>query len=674
LLLKPPDAHAGQRLRSAAMPVPPLALERHFFFLDLPETGPRSRLSNNEVLALVDAHRTANWVVLRSRGAGTAEFRACSVADLRFVLATRKPEGSFTTTLRFAAIARVVGIDWQRYKHTTAHPALVYDDSLLVGVAVPRPGGTRSGAGAPGGQGWDDAAFVVAAAPEAAAMAELKSDGDDESIEWPHRLDAQLPGQVSVGQHVTLRVSLERLHAPAAHDPETIALRMGEPLQILAQGDALLQAADSASQELAVAPEGQEAAVCFEFKALAAGRSRVKVFALRGAQTVARLVLPVQVVSHVLPATAPAQAGDRRWLAAAGSSSRSDLSLLVLESECDLRFQLWARGTKQADFEPVRARQLAQYARRFVESIDGLTLKDSASSERARLKLRAWGSTLFRDLIPAALQDLLVAQQRDITVQVCSDEAWIPWEVCCLQSYAADGSVSEGPFFAEAFAMTRWLHGVPAPGRLRMSNCALVVPGGSGLAAAARERAHYRGLGAGSRTVSDIPPLYGKVSAALASGRFEAWHFCGHAHGGRANDGDEASLEFDDDVMRADEFAGTVENALLPRPLIFLNACQSAIGGQAATGVGGWAQRFIRPSRGRHGAAAFLGTYWSVYDEAAQRFAEAFYDALWQHRPIGVAAREARAEVRRWGESNGDPLSWLAYTVYADPLATLEVS
>jgi CHAT domain-containing protein len=82
----------------------------------------------------------------------------------------------------------------------------------------------------------------------------------------------------------------------------------------------------------------------------------------------------------------------------------------------------------------------------------------------------------------------------------------------------------------------------------------------------------------------------------------------------------------------------------------------------ALTGIGGWARRFVQA-----GAGAFIGAYWSVYDDAAFAFAKEVYTRILDGMPIGDAVREARAKVRE----DGDP-TWLAYTVFADPLATVE--
>ena len=55
-----------------------------------------------------------------------------------------------------------------------------------------------------------------------------------------------------------------------------------------------------------------------------------------------------------------------------------------------------------------------------------------------------------------------------------------------------------------------------------------------------------------------------------------------------------------------------------------------------------------------------------MYDRPAFDFARVFYGHLLAGVPIGRAAREARLAAR----ASGDP-TWLAYTVFADPLATV---
>ncbi|HYR09081.1 MAG TPA: CHAT domain-containing protein, partial [Longimicrobium sp.] len=115
------------------------------------------------------------------------------------------------------------------------------------------------------------------------------------------------------------------------------------------------------------------------------------------------------------------------------------------------------------------------------------------------------------------------------------------------------------------------------------------------------------------------------------------------------------------DQLSPESISGRVRNLGKAAPVVFLNACQVGRGGHSLVDVGGFARRFVGA-----GAAAFVGAYWSVYDEPASAFAIALYDRLLAGEPFGAAALAARRSVR----ADGDP-TWLAYTVYADPFATL---
>src|SRR5262245_7560580 len=100
-------------------------------------------------------------------------------------------------------------------------------------------------------------------------------------------------------------------------------------------------------------------------------------------------------------------------------------------------------------------------------------------------------------------------------------------------------------------------------------------------------------------------------------------------------------------------------------PTVFINACRSA--GLAATynRLDGWASKFLDA-----GAAAFIGSLWAVSDGASREFAGELYRCLQDGFTLGdavMAARQAAA-------STPDDPTWLAYTVYGDPRATISQS
>ena len=80
---------------------------------------------------------------------------------------------------------------------------------------------------------------------------------------------------------------------------------------------------------------------------------------------------------------------------------------------------------------------------------------------------------------------------------------------------------------------------------------------------------------------------------------------------------------------------------------------------------GGWPKQFLDA-----GASGFIGCLWNITDTSATAFAIAFYNRLIAGIPIGEAVRQARLEIRK--QAPGDP-SWVAYTVFANPLASCEV-
>jgi CHAT domain-containing protein len=107
-----------------------------------------------------------------------------------------------------------------------------------------------------------------------------------------------------------------------------------------------------------------------------------------------------------------------------------------------------------------------------------------------------------------------------------------------------------------------------------------------------------------------------------------------------------------------------VINEVLARsaPTVFINACRSAGLNATYNRLDGWASKFLEA-----GAAAFIGTLWAVSDGAAREFAQELYGSLQGGSPLGEAVKCAREAAARQPD---DP-TWLAYTVYGDPRATL---
>lgn len=317
-------------------------------------------------------------------------------------------------------------------------------------------------------------------------------------------------------------------------------------------------------------------------------------------------------------------------------------------------------GLKFASFraEPLRRDPLPDFADLF-RDLEKIPRRDEAEQRAAERRLASLGTKLFDELLPLELRRALWRVHPYVrTVEVVSNETWVPWELLKLRDPDRDDAF--GPFFAEAFALTRWLQGREEVPAFPLERLALVVPGDSQLPHAAAERDAVRSHAPGE--VIEVPARYLELTDALASGRFDAWHFTGHglARGGNPEDW---SLQLEvGHRLRPADLRGEARRLGRTQPLIFLNACHSGRGGDALAGAGGLAAAFLEA-----GAGALVAAHWALPDERARTFAEAFYaHFVTAGETFGEAVRQARRALRQ--ACPGDP-TWLAYTAFAHPLA-----
>jgi len=154
-------------------------------------------------------------------------------------------------------------------------------------------------------------------------------------------------------------------------------------------------------------------------------------------------------------------------------------------------------------------------------------------------------------------------------------------------------------------------------------------------------------------------------------GAFDLLHFAGHGAAetdaitearlllqGRIEDGRYIEAPFTTTTVNTRANLTATDGS---RPLVVLNACQAGRLGYALTGIGGFAQAFLKG-----GAGFFIGTQWSVGDVPARVFTETFYRQLLD----GATVAEATVASRERARADGDA-TWLAYAVYAHPHARL---
>jgi len=310
-------------------------------------------------------------------------------------------------------------------------------------------------------------------------------------------------------------------------------------------------------------------------------------------------------------------------------------------------------------FGPVRLRtDPKNYFDQFFRTLENQSAALDLSKNRLdSIPLKKRGLALFEELFPEALQKRLWRiRDRIHTLWLVSDEPWIPWELCALTGNAA-GEPDDGPFFCQAFEMTRWFSKADVHSAMPFQKLALVRHGSAGLSQARAEQRDLEKLFASPRTATPLSANLDRIQAAMRDGAFDVWHFIGH---GKLHPDDTGPVFELEDLFRLtpDTLSGSEARMGRAHPLVFMNCCYSGRAGRALTGAGGWAKAFAKI-----GAAAFIGAQWAVPDKAARRFARAFYTALLKGAPFGAAVRSAREATRELGDA-----SWLAFVAYGHPL------
>lgn len=524
--------------------------------------------------------------------------------------------------------------------------------AVLGDPAVRLPAGT----GRPGEQSRDDTAPRVRGnGPEAGRHGASEVRYTD--VTAPRRLTRGRRGVV------TVRLTVEP--PPDSETPGEVRVRARQKVEIHLHGDSCVEVLEEAVRTIAVPPDRDTEPALFFIRGIAPGTAHLVLDFRQHGVVIGSASLGLEILPEPC-AEEQVRVPAETLLTADSYALPPDLDLRVVArvegGTTVLRYVVHSpNGTAGFHFQAaggltLRATPEAYHAD-LLESIESKTAD-----------LVAIGRRLYDELFTSELKTIYRRLRgRFTTLQVTSDEPWIPWEL--VKPYDDEaGETIDDDFLGAGLQMTRWLAGRSGPAaRIRVSRLACIVAGDLAgevpLPSAGRERQYLTeelALAKGIEYQSPDPPTNAAVKALLDQGGVGLWHFCGHGDVDPQRP-DGGVLVLAEGPLHPIDLHGIRKSHIAAdRPLVFLNACRAGRQGWTLTRLGGWAAAWVDRCR----CGAFVGPLWTVDDFPASEFACGFYRALEQGATIGQAVKAAQKRAR--AAAPDDP-TWLAYAVYAHP-------
>ncbi len=538
------------------------------------------------------------------------------------------------------------------------------------------------------------------------ALESLSVGADEPTPTVTRYTDIELPAQVQIAQRFPLIVGLTVAPSPDSADAQQFDAPLGAEIQCMVTPGPALEVVNRRMQPLIVAAEDSQPVV-FYLRAIAAGDHQLQIDFWYNGQIIASSTQGIQAVDVAVTSQASHRAGPP-LVAPAATAPYPDLVIRITTVQNQLRYDLSFGDLNFIDVpgKPLRS-DPEQYRYNLLQKIEDLSNEPDTGDGYVLRELIKIGQNLYKELWSEEMRREYRRFRKVVrTIQIISDEPWIPWELIKPYDKEDPADPVDDDFLALKFDLARWFTPatMPPAATILIDSVACIAPSDSGLPAAQQELTLLQQL-ALQRQLQDYTPATpdkATVEALLTSGEpIRLWHFACHgdfdanapgqspllmqgaaATGAATARSGERPFNLVGSAgtpqnraasrrhqLRPDDFVGPVTTRLQrDRPFVFLNACRVGSGGLGLTGVGGWAKVLVADC----GVGALLAPLWTINDAHAREFAELFYGALAEDSTtIGAATRAARLELRR--RHPNDPL-WLAYSLYAHPNARIRLT
>ena len=493
---------------------------------------------------------------------------------------------------------------------------------------------------------------------------------------------AEMDQEIIVKRTTTIEVMISReiigqlINAVAAEEQAEIDPSRKLFIQVLPKVN--LESVDEGWTEIDAPQPASPQRLYFIVKATDLGEGEIWVIARQGQVPLVTLILKPEIVK------ARGEA-NHRAVAQATTPEAPKLAsplhqLLISEQrnggQLTYKFHLQSPDLKLLEFgesKPIIGDR-TKYVAKLYEEIENRWLGNKDDVKNFTEELRALGAAMFDELIPPNIQKALWKYRKQIkSIMVIAEEPFIPWEIVHLKQ--PEKPLSGDVQFLGQMGLVRWLQDAGWPPdklSIQKGNARYVIPQyphPDYVLPQAEQEAKFLEK---KFAATAVEPSSGAVRELISKpDSFGLLHFACHGAADQDNIAN-AQLILQGRVNGQDYIpdflsATTVEqNANLSEggnaPLIVLNACQTGRAGYKLTGIGGFAQAFLKRKAG-----AFVGTLWSVGDVPARTFTEEFYTQLIKGSTIAEATIKAREKAQKAGDA-----TWLAYVVYGHPHARIK--
>jgi len=285
-------------------------------------------------------------------------------------------------------------------------------------------------------------------------------------------------------------------------------------------------------------------------------------------------------------------------------------------------------------------------------------------------KLPSFGAKLAKLLLAGeVIKVLQTVSDRHLIVVHDAGASRIPWETLCVSGqFPASTAGLSRQYLADNLSVAKWLE---ERRQHAVLNLLLIVNPTGDLSGAEEEGKRIREL-LGSNPSVKIVERHGRdatrinLLADFRSGQYDIIHYAGHAFFDAVSPERSGILCHNRQVLSGADLVGLGN---LPS-LVFFNACEA---GRIRRGTEKKKTSLAIPKRVertvslaeaflRGGVANYLGTFWPVGDEAAEKFALSFYTELLQGQSIGQALQKGRGAVQEL-----QSVDWADYIHYGNP-------